>query len=115
MTCPSNSVACNTVSNKVLSTSPAPHPQTGLAVVNVNNAQDWRVYYYDTANFVSELVGNTSGFDTGTPIGGGALNGSSLAAFNANSTTQDINVFYVDNLSQNLFGTRFGGTWTVRK
>lgn len=114
VTCPANSVNCNTISNCELPTSSAPNEYTGLAAVNVNNAQDWRVYYYDEEGYVSELAGNSSGFDMGTPIGGLALNSSAIAAVNVNSTTNNINLFYVDQLTQELFTMQFTGSWTTR-
>ncbi len=93
----------------------APHENTGLAAVNVGNAQDWRVYYYDEEGYVSEMAGNSSGFDLGRPIGGLALNSSDIAAVNINSTTNDINLFYVDQLTEALFTMEFKGVWTTRK
>jgi hypothetical protein len=115
ITCPANSVDCNTVSNSYLPTMAAPHEYTGLAAINVGKAQDWRVYYYDEGGNVSEMAGNSSGFDMGTPIGGLALNGSDIAAVNINSTTNDINLFYVDQLTEALFTMEFKGAWTTRK
>ena len=118
LTCPVLSSACKTASNIALTlnaTSPQLNPSSGLAAINVNNAQDWRIYYYDTSGFLNELSGNTGGFDTvGKPIGGSALNGSAIAAVNVNATTNNINVFYVDQLTQALFMTEFGGVWSVR-
>ena len=82
----------------------------------MDNAQDWRVYYLDDSGLVSQLQGNSSGFDDGQAIGGAGLNGSSLAAVNVNSTTNNINLFYVDIQTQNLFTLEFtAGAWTVRK
>jgi hypothetical protein len=78
ITCPADSVDCDTVSNSYLPTMVAPHEYTGLAAVNIGNGQDWRVYYYDEEGYVSEMAGNSSGFDMGTPIGGLALNSSRL-------------------------------------
>jgi hypothetical protein len=70
ITCPANSANCNTINNCYLPTTTAPNEYTGLAAVNVNNTQDWRVYYYDENGYLSELAGNSSGFNMGTPIGG---------------------------------------------
>jgi hypothetical protein len=44
----------------------------GLAAINVDYAQDWRVYYNDESGFTSELAGNASGFDMGQAIEGNA-------------------------------------------
>lgn len=114
ITCSPGSTNCNTINNCYLPTTVAPHENTGLAAVNVDNAEDWRVYYYDTLNYVSELDGNSSGFAMGSPIGGTALNGSSIAAVNVNETTNNINVFYVDQLSEILFYMEFTGSWSIR-
>ena len=111
--CPANSAKCNTINNCYLPTTNSPNEYTGLAAINVNNAQDWRVYYYDDEGNLSELAGNSSGFDIGLPIGGLALNSSSIAAVNVNST-HNINVFYVDQLTQALYTTEFQDGWTTR-
>jgi hypothetical protein len=50
----------------------------------------------------------------GNPIGGLALNSSGIAAVNINSTTNNINVFYVDQLTEALYTTEFNGAWTTR-
>jgi hypothetical protein len=115
ITCPANSVVCNTISNIYLPTMVAPNENTGLAAVNVGNGQDWRVYYYDEDGYVSEMAGNSSGFNFGTAIGGLALNGSDIAAVNINSTTNDISLFYVEQLTEALFTMEFTGAWITRK
>jgi len=115
ITCPANSVDCNMIGNSYLPTMVAANENTGLAAVNVGNGQDWRVYYYDEEGYVSEMAGNSSGFNFGTAIGGMALNGSDIAAVNINSTTNDINLFYVDQLTEALFTMEFTGAWTTRK
>ena len=114
VTCPTGSANCNTINNCYLPTTNSPNEYTGLAAVNVDNAQDWRVYYYDDEGNLSELAGNSSGFDMGNPIGGLALNSSGIAAVNVNSTTNNINVFYVDQLTEALYTTEFQGEWTTR-
>jgi hypothetical protein len=114
VTCPTGSANCNTINNCYLPTTNSPNEYTGLAAVNVDNAQDWRVYYYDDEGNLSELAGNSSGFDMGNPIGGLALNSSGIAAVNINSTTNNINVFYVDQLTEALYTTEFNGAWTTR-
>jgi len=114
ITCPPNSASCNTIDNCYIPTTSAPNEYTGLAAVNINDAQDWRVYFYDEAGILSEIAGNSSGFDMGTPFGGSALNSSGIAAVNVNSTTNNINVFYVDQLTEALFTTEFtDGAWTL--
>ncbi|PMD46119.1 hypothetical protein L207DRAFT_206113 [Hyaloscypha variabilis F] len=113
VTCPTGSANCNTINNCYLPTTNSPNEYTGLAAVNVDNAQDWRVYYYDDEGNLSELAGNSSGFDMGNPIGGLALNSSGIAAVNINSTTNNINVFYVDQLTEALYTTEFNGAWTT--
>ena len=116
ITCSAGTIKCNTIANWYLPTTIAPSNFTGLAAVNVNHAQDWRVYYHDTNGFVSELQGDNSGFDLGKRIGGSGMNASSIAAVNVNSTTNNINLFYVDRLTQALFQMEFaGGSWTQRK
>ncbi|KAH6724335.1 hypothetical protein BKA61DRAFT_27696 [Leptodontidium sp. MPI-SDFR-AT-0119] len=113
ITCSPNSVKCNTIANCYLPTQIAPSNFTGLAAVNVNNAQDWRVYYHDENGYISELQGDNSGFNLGEPIGGAGLNASSIAAVNVNSTTNNINVFYVDGLTKALFKMQWtADTWT---
>jgi hypothetical protein len=115
ITCPANSVDCNMIGNSYLPTMVAANENTGLAAVNVGNGQDWRVYYYDEEGYVSEMAGNSSGFNFGTAIGGLALNGSDITAVNINSTTNEINLFYVDQLTEALFTMEFTGAWTTRK
>jgi hypothetical protein len=61
------------------------------------------------------MAGNSSGFDMGTPVGGLALNSSDIAAANINTTTNNINLFYVDQLTEALFTMEFKGAWTTRK
>ncbi|CZT51972.1 uncharacterized protein RSE6_13203 [Rhynchosporium secalis] len=113
ITCVPNTDKCNTVANRYLPTQVAPSNFTGLAAINVDEAQDWRVYYHDKDGNICELVGNNSGFDLGTPIGGQGLNASSITAVNINSTTNNVRVFYVDGLTQALFKTQFtAGDWT---
>ncbi|KAH7342598.1 hypothetical protein BKA65DRAFT_478470 [Rhexocercosporidium sp. MPI-PUGE-AT-0058] len=113
ITCSPNSDKCNTIANCYLPTQIAPSNFTGLAAVNVNNAQDWRVYYHDEDGSISELQGDNSGFNLGRPIGGSGLNASSIAAVNVNSTTNNINVFYVDGLTHALFKMQFtADNWT---
>jgi hypothetical protein len=115
ITCPANSANCNTISNCLLPTKIPTSVYTGLTAVNVNDAQDWRVYYLDQEGAVSQLEGNSSGFATGERIGGYGLNASSLAAVNVNSTTNNINLFYVDVLTKNLYKMQFtDGAWTTR-
>ena len=116
VTCSPNSDKCNTIANCYLPTQIAPSNFTGLAAVNVNKAQDWRVYYHDEDGYISELQGDNSGFNLGKPIGGSGLNASSIAAVNVNSTTNNINIFYVDGLTQALFKMQFtADAWTKRK
>lgn len=116
ITCPAGSANCGTISNCLLPTTISANVYTGLTAVNVNEAQDWRVYYLDKNGAVSQLEGNNSGFAMGEQIGGSGLNASSLAAVNINSTTNDINLFYVDDLTRNLFKMQFtNGAWTTRE
>ncbi len=149
ITCSSGTDKCNTIANCLLPTEIPASNFTGLAAVNVNNAQDWRVYYSDEDGYISELQGDNSGFNSGKPIvcfggahfllsqnvlfssrnipesaianflvtqGGSALNASSIAAVNVNSVTNNINVFYIDQLTQALFKMQFtAGFWTKRK
>ncbi|KAK0125574.1 hypothetical protein ONS96_009410 [Cadophora gregata f. sp. sojae] len=113
ITCSPNSDKCNTIANCYLPTQIAPSNFTGLAAVNVNKAQDWRVYYHDVEGYISELQGDNSGFNLGKKIGGSGLNASAIAAINVNSTTNNINIFYVDGLTQALFKMQFtAGDWT---
>ncbi|KAH7419431.1 hypothetical protein BKA64DRAFT_16398 [Cadophora sp. MPI-SDFR-AT-0126] len=113
VTCSPNSDKCNTIANCYLPTQIAPSNFTGLAAVNVNKAQDWRVYYHDEDGYISELQGDNSGFNLGKPIGGSGLNASSIAAVNVNSTTNNINIFYVDDLTRALFKMQFtADVWT---
>ncbi|KUJ21719.1 uncharacterized protein LY89DRAFT_681140 [Mollisia scopiformis] len=50
----------------------------------------------------------------GERIGGSGLNATSIAAVNINSTTNNINLFYVDSLSENLYNMQFtNGAWTT--
>lgn len=115
ITCSPYSDKCNTIANCYLPTQIAPSNFTGLAAVNVNKAQDWRVYYHDEDGYISELQGDNSGFNLGKTIGGQGLNASSIAAVNVNSTTNNINVFYVDGLTQALFKMQFTANyWTKR-
>lgn len=116
ITCPAGSANCGTINNCLLPTTVPANVYTGLTAVNVNDAQDWRVYYLDKNGAVSQLEGNASGFATGEQIGGSGLNASSLAAVNVNSTTNNINLFYVDDLTRNLFKMQFtNGAWTTRE
>lgn len=113
LACAAGSSSCSTVANNLLTTTVPIADTTGLAAVNVDNAQDWRVYYQDQSNQLSQLQGNASGFDRGTVVGGLVLNGSSIAAVNCNATTNNINIFYVDMLTQVLYGQQFTkGDWT---
>jgi hypothetical protein len=115
ITCPAGSANCGTISNCLLPTTIPASVYTGLTAVNVNEAQDWRIYYLNQAGAVSQLEGNSSGFATGETIGGSGLNASSLAAVNVNSTTNNINLFYVDALTKALFKMQFtNGAWTTR-
>ena len=88
-----------TISKLILPTEVPPHLNTGPSVVNIGNVEDLCIYYSNEAGLISELAGNSCGFDSGTPIGGIALHGSSIAAVNVSSTTNNINVFFVDQLT----------------
>ncbi|RDW72811.1 hypothetical protein BP6252_06718 [Coleophoma cylindrospora] len=114
--CPAGSSTCSPTFNNVISSQLdlPPSNQTGLAAVNVNDAQDWRVYFHDIRGMLTEVGGNASGFGSGTVVGSAALNKSSIAATNVNSTTNNINVFYVDAKTQFLTTIEFvNGTWTI--
>jgi DNA/RNA endonuclease YhcR with UshA esterase domain len=114
LACAAGSSTCATTSNSILKTTNAPHEYTGLSAVTVSNAQDWRIFYHDNSSFLSQVEGNLSGFKSGERVGGAALNGSSIAAVNVNTTTNNINVFYVDQLTQALTYQQFtDGAWTV--
>ncbi|KAI1004487.1 hypothetical protein K3495_g3728 [Podosphaera aphanis] len=113
LTCAEGSAKCGTINNCRLPTTVPVSRETGLAAVNVNNSQDWRVYYHDQSGFISQLQGNASGFDTGARIGGEGLNGSDITAVNINSTTNNIHVFYTDMLTQALFTLQFENNWTT--
>ena len=115
--CLANSTSCNLFSNMIISAGVKTPPSnyTGLAAVIVDNAQDWRVFYHDANGMVSQLVGKNSGFDDGQIIGGMALNASSIAATNINMTTNNINVFYVDASTTDLYTLEFTGDWTIRE
>jgi hypothetical protein len=116
--CPAGSSVCSNTRNTIISdkvTVPLSN-QTGLAVVNVDDDQNWKVFYHDKNSMVSQLAGNSSGFDQGQIIGGRALEGSSLAATNINSKTNNINVFYVDGLSSDLYTFQFtDDEWVIRE
>ncbi|KUJ21720.1 uncharacterized protein LY89DRAFT_729225 [Mollisia scopiformis] len=47
ITCASGSAKCNTISNCLLPTNIPVNEYTGLSAVNVNDSEDWRVYYHD--------------------------------------------------------------------
>jgi hypothetical protein len=112
--CPAGSSACSSTTNSIISDKDlSVHNSTGLAAINVDNAQDWRIYYHDENRMVCEMGGNSSGFGTGAIIGGAALNGSSIAATNINATTNNINVFYIDDLTSALYTLEFIGVWTT--
>jgi hypothetical protein len=114
LACAAGSSACATTSNNILKTTIALHDYTGLSAVSVSNPQDWRIFYHDNSSFLCQVEGNLSGFRTGERIGSTALNGSSIAAVNVNATTNNINVFYVDQLTEALTYQQFtGGAWTV--
>jgi hypothetical protein len=100
-----------------LSTEVPPHLNTGLSAVIIGNVEDWCIYCSIEASLISELAGNSSGFDLGAPIGGMSQNGSSIAAVNVNSTTNNISFFLIDQLTQTLFGIGMhltDGAWTSR-
>lgn len=116
ITCAEFSTTCYTISNNILPTSVPANDYTGLSAVNVDNAEDWRVYYHDNEGFISQLEGSASGFDLGERIGGQGLNASSIATVNINSTTNNIILFYVDSSSQNLYTMQFtAGAWSTRE
>lgn len=115
ITCAEGSATCKTISNILLPTDVPAHHYTGLSAVNVNEAEDWRVFYHDNQGFISQLQGNASGFNAGERIGGQGLNATSIATVNINSTTNNIQLFYVDISSQNLYTMQFVGAWTTRK
>ncbi|RDW68230.1 hypothetical protein BP5796_08887 [Coleophoma crateriformis] len=112
--CAAGSSSCSMTTNQIVSNllTVSPGNFTDLAAVNVDDAQDWRVYFQDRDGMIRELAGNSSGFGEGSLIGGFGLNTSSIAAVNVNSTTNNIKVFYVDSLSQALYQTEFVGSWT---
>jgi len=88
------------------------YPETGLAAVNVDHAQDWRIYYQNTNRNIVEMAGNTSGFNKGVTIySGKTLPGSALTAVNVEVAQNNINVFFVDNDSNALFYTQFTDSW----
>lgn len=88
------------------------HPESSLAAVNVDHAQDWRIYYQNTNSNIVELAGNTSGFNQGVTIyNGNTLAGSALTAVNVDVTQNNINVFFVDDSSSALFYTQFTDSW----
>jgi hypothetical protein len=105
-----------TISKLILPTEVPPHLNTGPSVVNIGNVEDLCIYYSNEAGLISELAGNSCGFDSGTPIGGIALHWSSIAAVNVNSTTNNISVFFVDQLTETLFGMMqfTDSAWTSR-
>ncbi|TVY56559.1 hypothetical protein LSUE1_G009886, partial [Lachnellula suecica] len=114
LACTADSTSCSSTSNIALKTSVPIHNSTGLSAVTVGDSQDWRIYYHDNSSYLSELQGNLAGFKTSAIVGGGALNGSSIAAVNVNTTTNNINVFYVDLLTKALYMQQFAdGTWTI--
>lgn len=92
------------------------HPNSSLAAVNVDKAENWRVYYQNTKHNIVELAGNSSGFNTGEIIyRGTTLTGSSLTAVNAYNPTNNINVFFVDHDSQALYYTQYTSSWQTGK
>ncbi|CAD6506145.1 BgTH12-07075 [Blumeria graminis f. sp. triticale] len=113
LTCAEGSAKCGTINNCLLPTAIPVSHETGLAAVNVNNSQDWRVYYHDQSGFISQLQGNASGFNLGSRIGGEGLNGSDITAVNIDSTTNNIHVFYTDMLTQALFTLQYQKHWTT--
>ncbi|KAL3426765.1 hypothetical protein PVAG01_00274 [Phlyctema vagabunda] len=114
--CAAGSSSCSITTNKVVSNnlSIPLNNDTDLAAVTVNDAQDWRVYYQDQSGSISELMGNAAGFGTGSIIGGAGLNASSMAAVNIDSSTNNINVFFVDGTTKKLSTLQFvDGAWTL--
>jgi hypothetical protein len=111
----SGSTKRTTISNLILSTEIPSHFNTGLSAVIIRNVEDWCIYYFNEARLISELAGNLPGFDSDTPIGGMALHESSIAAVNVSSITNNVNVFFVDQLTETLFGMHFtDGAWISR-
>jgi len=94
----------------------AVHPESNLAVVNVDNAQDWRIYYHNKDRNIVEMAGNSSGFNQGVTIySGTTLQGSYLSAVNVDKSTNNINVFFVDHDSKALYYTQFTDSWQTGK
>ncbi|PBP18204.1 hypothetical protein BUE80_DR011105 [Diplocarpon rosae] len=115
ITCAPWSDDCSTVASRPIPLGIPASNFTGLAAVNVNMAKDWRVYYTDRDGYLSEVRGDTAGFDSGKSLGGTVLNGSSIAALNINTTTNNINIFYVDSSTRALFKMQYvaeEGDWT---
>lgn len=113
ISCANGSATCDSIGNQLIPTKVPVSRDTGLAAVNVNNSQDWRIFYHDESGFLSQLKGNTSGFNLGTRIGGEVLNSSDITAVNVNSTTNNIHLFYTDMLTQALFTQQFQSNWST--
>lgn len=111
--CASGSADCKTSSNDIITKgAPTLHESSGLGVASINHSQDWRVYYHNAKSKIVQLVGNATGYDRGQFIyDGTTLAGSDLTVVNVDSTMNNLNVFFVDASSQNLYFTQYTDSW----
>lgn len=88
------------------------HASSSLALVLVG-VSEWRAYYQATNGTILELVGLTKGWKAGATLSAAdAIGGSPLAL--SMVTSPEMNIFYVDSSTSNLFSISYNDGWNTR-
>jgi hypothetical protein len=91
------------------------HPSSSLALVYLGaDGGSWRAYYQATNGTLLELVGTTKAWKSGAVLSAAVGVGGSPIALSMVKPPQ-MNIFYVDSLTSNIFSISYNDGWQTRK
>jgi hypothetical protein len=91
------------------------HPSSSLALAYLGaDGASWRVYYQSTDGTLLELVGTTKGWKAGAILSAAVAVGGSPISLSM-VKAPEINLFYVDAPTSNLFSISYSGGWQTRE
>lgn len=89
------------------------HASSSLVLVYLGTSDGWRAYYQATNGTILELVGTSAGWKVGATLSAvDAIGGSPLAL--SMVTSPEMNIFYVDSATSNLFSISYNDGWQAR-
>jgi hypothetical protein len=103
---------CTTIFNGAISSdlSFPLYESSGLAALYLGAGKGFRIFYHNSDRYLTQLSSLGDGWDHGATISGKAVSGSSISATEVGETGM-ITVFYVEDMSKELYYIQYNATW----